>query len=188
MRAMQKSTTGFVLLGLALLSGAPGYAQNPTACELLTKADVECVLGVTLPPPRSDAPFRSLLDNQDFVTGSPGEICVYSTFSLEVRYSSTPNPRAVDDARRQVAARTRDAITEVTDLGDAAFRTGPPSWTTLFVFRGGTMRMVIGPSEIEFEKEKALAVKAPRARQDRLRVPECAIRPARWFSERSSNR
>jgi len=50
------------LFGLCVLSGLPSYAQNKTACELLSKADAEAVLGVTLEAPKKSAPFRSLLD------------------------------------------------------------------------------------------------------------------------------
>src|SRR5579862_4121181 len=68
---MRQLATYFVLLaGLCLFPGLPAYAQNKTACELLSKADAEAVLGVTLQPPKPTAPFRSLLD-PDFTKGTP---------------------------------------------------------------------------------------------------------------------
>jgi TPR repeat protein len=66
----------------------------------------------------------------------------------------------VDEARKQVDERTRDHPTDVPGLGDAAFWIGSPESATLFVFRGGTMRLMIGPSEIGLEKEKELAIRA----------------------------
>jgi hypothetical protein len=126
---------------------------------------------VTFQPPVSGAPFRSLLDNQDFIKGKIGEACEYTTytpnqqpqqkvisFSLEVRYSPTPNPRAVEDVRQQVAARTRHTPTDIADLGDTAFWIRQ-NGATLFVFSGGTMQLMI-ESEIGLEKVKALAIKA----------------------------
>ena len=157
------------LLGLSVLSGLPAYAQNKTACELLAKADAEAILGVTLQPPKASAPFRSLLD-PDFTSGTPEQGCEFTNFvpnrpkppkvvnvRLEVRYSSTPNTHAVDEARKQVDTRTYDHPTDLPGLGDAAFWIGAPNNVTLFVFLGGTTRLMIGPSEIGLEQEKALA-------------------------------
>lgn len=60
---MKHFATRLVLLfGFAVLSGLPGFAQNKAACELLSKADAEAVLGVTMQPPKPTEPFRSLLD------------------------------------------------------------------------------------------------------------------------------
>jgi uncharacterized protein len=164
----------FVLpLGLALLWCSSADAQNKTACELLSKEDAEAVLGVTLQPPQPNPSFRSLLDDQDFLKGPVGRVCNFTnwgshqprpakvvSFSLEVRYSPTPDAHAVDEVRRQVDQRTYDHPADLPGLGDAAFWTGPPNNVTLFVFRGGTMRLLIGPSDIGLEKEKALALKA----------------------------
>jgi TPR repeat protein len=161
-----------VLFGLGALSGLPCYAQNKTACALLSQADAESVLGVTLQPPKPTAPFRSLLD-ADFTSGTPDQGCHFANFapnqptpakvvnvSLEVRYSTTPDPHAVDEARQQVDTRTYDHPTDLAGLGDAAFWIGAPNNVTLFVFLGGTTRLMIGPSDIGLEQEKALAAKA----------------------------
>jgi TPR repeat protein len=158
--------------GLAVLSGLPGYAQNKAACELVSKADAEAVLGVTLQPPKPTAPFRSLLD-PDFTSGTPAQRCEFTNFvpnqpkppkvvdvGVEVRYSSTPDAHAVDETHKQVDTRTYDHPTDLPGLGDAAFWIGPPNNVTLFVFLGGTTRLMIGPSEIGLEQEKALAIKA----------------------------
>ncbi len=74
-RTMRHLSKCFVLLlGLAVVSGLPAYAQNKTACELLSKADAEAVVGTTLQPPKPTAPFRSLLD-PDFTSGTPEQGC-----------------------------------------------------------------------------------------------------------------
>ncbi len=58
MRAMRHLVTSFVLMfGLSVFSGLPAYAQNKAACELLSKADAEAILGVTLQAPK---PVRAL--------------------------------------------------------------------------------------------------------------------------------
>ncbi|MGH9685774.1 MAG: tetratricopeptide repeat protein [Candidatus Acidiferrales bacterium] len=175
---MRHPTKYFVLLvGLAVLSGSPAHAQNKTACELLSKADAEAILGVTLQPPKPTAPFRSLLD-PDFTSGTVDQACSFTNFTfnysapnqskppkvinflLEVRYSPTPDTHAVNEAHKQVDTRTYDHPTDLPGLGDAAFWIGPPNNVTLFVFVGGTTRLTIGPSDIGLEQEKALAVKA----------------------------
>jgi hypothetical protein len=175
---MRLLATRLVLLfGLAVLSGLPAYAQNTTACDLLSKADAEAVLGVTLQTPKPSAPFRSLLD-PDFTQGAPEQGCEFTNFTfnysapnqpkppkvvnvrLEVRYSSTPDAHAVDETHKQVDTRTYDHPTDLSGVGDAAFWIGAPNNVTLFVFLGGTTRLMIGPSEIGLEQEKALAAKA----------------------------
>src|SRR5665213_842443 len=165
------------LVGLCMLSGLPAYAQKKTACELLSKADAEAILGVTIEAPKPSEPFRSLLD-PDFTSGTLDQGCEFTNFTfnysapnrpkppkvvnvrLEVRYSSTPNAHAVDEARKQVDSRTYDHPTDLPGLGDAAFWIGAPNNVTVFVFLGGTTRLMIGPSQIGLEQAKALAAKA----------------------------
>src|SRR6185312_6602926 len=173
MRAMRHLATCLVLMfGLCVFLVLPAYAQNRAACELLSKAEAEAILGLTLQAPKPSAPFRSLLD-PDFTSGTPEQGCEFTNFvpnrpkppkvvnvRLEVRYSSTPNARAVDDAKKQVDTRTYDHPMDLPGLGDAAFWIGPPNNVTVFVFFGGTTRLMIGPSQIGLEQEKALAAKA----------------------------
>jgi hypothetical protein len=173
LRAMRNLPARLIFLGgLCVLSCSPTYAQNNTACQLLSKADAEAILGVTLQPPKPTAPFRSLLD-PDFTSGTVDQGCSFTNFvpnqpkppkivnvGLEVRYSATPDANAVDEARKQVDTRTYDHPTDLPGLGDAAFWIGAPNNVTLFVFIGGTTRLMIGPSEIGLDQEKALAVRA----------------------------
>jgi TPR repeat protein len=169
---MRHSAFLVFLFGLCALSALPAYAQNKTACELLSKTDAEAVLGVTLQAPKPSAPFRSLLD-PDFTSGTAEQGCVFTNFvpkgpkppkvvnvRLEVRYSSTPDVHAAEETRKQVDTRTHDHPTDLAGLGDAAFWIGPPNNVTVFVFLGGTTRLMIGPSEIGLEQEKALAATA----------------------------
>ena len=164
-----------LLSGLFLTS--PGYAQHKAACELVGKADAEAVLGTTLLAPAPTEPFRSLLD-PDNTTGTPDQGCSFANFkfnyatpnaprppkvihfSVEVRYSATPDPGAIDKARKEVDQRTYEHPTDVAGVGDAAFSIGHGENLTLFVFAGGTTRLLIGPGNIDLEQEKALAVKA----------------------------
>jgi TPR repeat protein len=155
-----------------MFSSAPSFAQNKAACALVSKSDAESILGVTLQPPKPSAPFRSLLDS-DFTSGTPEQGCEFTNIvsprsrpspyvhvNLEVRYAAAPNAHAVDEARKEVDTRTYDHPTDLPGLGDAAFWIGPPNNITLFVFTGGTVRLMVGPSEVGLEKEKALAEKA----------------------------
>src|SRR5665213_1318508 len=172
MKPATLSFTLFVLSGLGVVSSWPATAQNKTACELLSKADAEAVMGVTLQPPEPSAPFRSLLD-PDFTEGTPEQGCRFTNLApnqskpsqlvsvrVEVRYSSSPNAHAVDETRHQVDTRTYDHSTDLPGLGNAAFWIGAPNNVTLFVFLGGTTRLMVGPSAIGLEQEKALAAKA----------------------------
>ncbi|HEY4339853.1 MAG TPA: tetratricopeptide repeat protein [Steroidobacteraceae bacterium] len=164
--------TLFVPVALGMLSSSPADAQNKSACELLSKSDAEAILGVPLLPPQPSAPFRSLLD-PDFTSGTPEQGCRFTNYGnsqskpsklvsvrLEVRYASTPDTHAIDETRHQVDTRTYDHPTDLPGLGNAAFWTGPPNNVTVFVFLGGTTRLMVGPSEVGLDAEKAIAAKA----------------------------
>jgi len=162
---------------LCVFAATPAYAQHKAACELVSKDDAEAILGVTLLPPKPSEPFRSLLD-PDFTSGTADQGCEFTNFRfnyatpnqpkppkvvtvrLEVRYASTPNAHAVDEVRKQVDTRTYDHPTDLSGLGDAAFWVGQPNNVTVFLFLGGTVRLMIGPSEIGLERSKALGMKA----------------------------
>jgi len=134
-----------VLTILCVLSGTPAFAQNKPACALISKADAESILGVTIQPPKPSAPFRSLLD-PDFTSGTPDQGCEFTNIvsprskpspyvhvRLEVRYAAAPNAHAVDETRKEVDTRTYDHPTDLPGLGDAAFWIGPPNNTALSV-------------------------------------------------------
>jgi hypothetical protein len=160
-----------LLIAVASLGSTSAFAQNRRACELIAQADVEAIVGVKLMAPQSGAPFRSLLDEQDFGTGPPDTYCAYSNVDprnmpsvkvfvpVEVRYTAAPDANAVAKTLKQIDERTYDKPTTIDGLGDAAFRTGGLVAPTLFVFLGGTTRLMIGPSEVGLDKELAIARK-----------------------------
>lgn len=160
-----------ILLGLTVFYGSAADAQNKSACELLSQANAQTILGVRLQPPEPYVPFRSLLD-PDFTKGKLVEGCTLTNvpptgprpakvfqLHLEVRYAATPDAHAVDWARKQVDERTRENPTDVANLGDAAFWVGPLPSVSLFIFRGGTMRLLLETSTVSLEQQKALAAK-----------------------------
>jgi TPR repeat protein len=162
-----------ILLALSLtaVGGSACHAQGKQACDLVTKADAESILGVTLEQPRPYAPFRSLLD-KDFTKGKMGDGCEFTNFApgrprppkvidvnIEVRYSPSPNNAAVEQLRKEIDQRTYEHPVDVSDLGDAALWIGPANNLSLFVFTGGKMTLLIGPSQANLDQVKALALK-----------------------------
>ena len=93
------------LFGLCVLSGLPAYAQNKTACQLLSKADAEAILGVTLQPPKPTAPFRSLLD-PDFTSGTPEQGCSFTNF-----VPNQPKPPKASTSASKSDTRRRPTLT-----------------------------------------------------------------------------
>src|ERR1700719_181807 len=95
MDTMRHPTTCVVLLfGLVVLLGVPGYGQNKAACELLSKAEADAILGVTLEAPKPTAPFRSLLD-PDFTSGTVDEACGFTNFTFNYARPNRPKPPKV---------------------------------------------------------------------------------------------
>jgi TPR repeat protein len=173
MHSLRKNVSANLLtLSLTAFGSSACYAQGKQACELVTKADAESVLGVTLEQPRPYAPFRSLLD-KDFTKGRMGDGCEFTNVApgkprppkvievgIEVRYSPAPNNAAVEQLRKEIDERTYEHPVDVPGLGDAAFWIGPANNLSLFVFTGGKMTLMIGPSQVDLEQVKALALKA----------------------------
>jgi TPR repeat protein len=134
-------------------SKATAAAQNKTACELLTRADVESVLGVPLPYGYSG-------NGSCTFTNAPPDrpIPKQLYFSVSVAYSPAPNPAAVEEYRKQIDEGSYDDPTDVSGLGDAALWIGQPQYASLTVFRGGTMMLTLTSGPLE--QVKALALKA----------------------------
>lgn len=168
LRSMRRSTTGLVLVAAAsVLSFESGYAQNKTACPLFNKADVEAVMGVTFHAEAPDPYSCSFTNWWSANPPPPPRPPKVVELSIEVHYSPAPDPHAVDEARKQVDEQTYEDPTDVPGLGDAAFciycvdhLANVPDHATLFVFRGGTMQLVItGGQNVGLEQAKALALK-----------------------------
>ena len=167
LRTVRRCATGLALVVAAsVLSVQPGYAQNKTACPWLNKADVEAVVGVTLHAESTDPNtcwFTNWWSANPPLPPRPPKVV---QLSIEVRYSSAPDAHAVDEARKQVDEQTYEDPTDVPGLGDAAFcircigrPDNLPAHATLFVFRGGTMQLVItGGLNVNVEQAKALAL------------------------------
>jgi hypothetical protein len=109
MRSLRKDVSATLLaLSLTAVGSSASHAQGKQACELVTKADAESILGVRLEQPRPYEPFRSLLD-KDFTKGKMGDGCECTNFAsgkprpprvinvnIEVRYSPAPNNAAME--------------------------------------------------------------------------------------------
>ena len=157
------SVSRFTLsLGLALLGAAQAYAQDKTACELISQKAAEAIVGVPLQPPQSAGPtttpegIRSgcVFTNYAYDQPRPPKIV---GFSFEVLYSAAPNPNAVEEARTRLDNTTYDHPLDIPDLGDAAFWNNTPKWADLYVFSRGAIVLHVGPSELGLDKEIALA-------------------------------
>lgn len=173
MRSLRTNVSASLLaLSLTAVGSSACYAQVKQACELVTKADAESILGVRLEQPRPYAPFRSLLD-KDFTKGKMGDGCEFTNFAsgkprpqklinvnVEVRYSPAPNNAAMEQLRKEIDDRTYEHPVDVQGIGDAALWIGPANNLSLFVFTGGKMTLMIGPSQVSLDQVKALALKA----------------------------
>lgn len=175
MNGFNKFLAATFLSAALLLTSATCYAQNKTACEFLTRADVESVLGVALQEPFSPRSGGKILEGHcTFTNGNyadsrqvPSKV-VY--FNVDVSYSAAPNPAAVEQWLKDVDERgyENDDPVNVPGIGDAAF------WFPGFlrVFKGGTMFLSLsgsfqgGQSTLQpsgvlpLEQIKALALKA----------------------------
>jgi hypothetical protein len=171
---MRQPATGFVLLvWLTASASSACYAQGTKACDLLTKADVESVLGVALQEPFSPRSGGKIMEGHctftnDIYGKSPRKVL---TVNVDVSYSAAPNPAAVDQWLKDLEASPysngADPV-NVPGIGDAAF------WFpgVLRVFKGGTMFLSLSgdfrggqsssdPSGFLPEEQiKALALKA----------------------------
>lgn len=158
------SAIGFVLLvWLTVSASSACYAQGKKACDLLTKADVESVLGVTVQGPESRADGRQCV----FTTMVPDNPRPpkMDYFFVEVSYSAAPNPAAVERWLKGIDEdpnlNTAPDPVDFPGIGDAAFviQAGQLQYFTLHVFRGGTMTLSLWGSAT-LEQIKALALKA----------------------------
>ena len=153
---MRQFATGFVLLvWLSASASSASYAQDKKACDLLTKEDVESVLGVTLQRPESRAGGVQCV----FVPETQSPTGDNPSLFVDVHYSAAPNPAAVE---QYLKASDEDSTTieipvEVPGIGDAAIVSHRPN-PTLRVFRGGTMTFDLW-GNVSLEQVKALAFK-----------------------------
>ncbi len=122
-------------VAIALLlytAGQPvGYAQGRQACDLVTKADVEAIMGGPLEPPQPGTPYRSLFDaeRRDPATGrilgggGAGSSCSYTNLPqgasarsmtnvlsayIELRDAAAPDAAIIDAVLQNIDEQTYD--------------------------------------------------------------------------------
>jgi TPR repeat protein len=152
-----------LLLAIAATTAA---AQGPRreACDLLSAADVEAVLGVS--------PLRAVDPASRFRAGvlTKGKSCGFekveqvSTFTVSVSYTDAPDADAVLKYLAMVEKQTYNKPRAVPGFGDAAFYEepfgNPAVPKTLTIFVGGTMTLSLGSGTNE--QLRTLAEKALR--------------------------
>lgn len=145
------------VLVVLVLAAATATAQTArkNACELLSTADVEAVLGVA--PLRASDPLNK------------GEYCRFektpgqTAFSVEARYTEAADADAVLKWLKGVETKTYNKARPAADLGDAAYYTelfgNPAAPKTLTVFVAGRMLLQLGPATSD-QQLRTLAEKA----------------------------
>jgi len=169
-------STVFIVLAVVAATVA---AQTPRkkACELLSTAEVEAVLGV--------APLRAVdpLNKGEYCRfeKSPGQ----GVLSIEARYTEVPDADAVLKWLKAVETKTYNKARPAAGLGDAAYYSepfgNPAVPKTLTVFVAGRMFLQIGPStsdqQLRTLAEKALGQAGPTGFAYNGAVP-ATVRPA----------
>lgn len=141
-------------------SATPPQAQNKTACELLTVADISAAFGTEmfLRPTRPQPPdLCSYMSVGPFDRPKPGQPTV--NLIVTVRREAKPDPDTVVDAVRILQQQRGVETTDVSGIGDAAFWFGNNITGELHVFRGGTEALTLA-GQLPLDKLKALAAKA----------------------------
>ena len=135
-------------------------AQNKTACELLSLADISAAFGTEmfLRPSKPQPPDAcSYMSVGPFDRPKPGQPTV--NLHISFRHEAAPDPdAAVDDARRLQQQRGVET-TAVQGIGDAAFWFGNNMTGELHVFRAGTETLELA-GQLPLDKLKELAMKA----------------------------
>jgi len=153
--------TGFLMWLLIAGVSSRAYAQEKKVCDLVTKADVESMLGVPLPGTISrSGPDFDNCDYTDVVQGQPYPR--NPTFvNIGRRSSPAPNPAALDQELKRIDEKTYDDGIPVPDLGDAALWVASPGSRagTLVVFSGGKTTLQIG-GMVTRDQARTLALKA----------------------------
>ena len=146
-----------VFVVVLVLAAATTAAQSPRkkACELLSAADVEAVLGI--------APLRA------FDPLNKGEYCRFekapgqAAFSVQAQYTDVPDADAVLKWLKAVETKTYEKARPAAGIGDAAYYTelfgNPATPKTLTVFMAGRMLLQIGPGTSD-QQLRTLAEKA----------------------------
>jgi len=158
-----RRVTSLGLLLVWLIGGIPsvGLAQGAPgkkACDLLTRADVESVLGIPLEEGTSPAPDGSMCI---FSNAAPNKPRPPKRVDVQVvvNYSATPDPAAVEKYRKVIDETTYHVLLDLPEIGDAAVWRGAPQYNAITVFKGGTMLLAV-EGHATLEQVKALVLKA----------------------------
>ena len=179
-----RRVTSLGLLLVWVIGGIPSYgfaqgAQGKKACDLVTRADVESLLGVTLEEPTSTSYGSSC----SFTNWAPNKPRPPKRVDVQVlvNHSAAPDPAAVEKWRKMIDENTYHNPIDFPEFGDAAFWHGSPQYATVTVFTGGTLVLTV-QGAVTLEQSKALALKAlggPAKTGLRVRDAAGAAAPAR---------
>ena len=157
-----RRVTSLAVLLVWLIGGIPSYgfaqgAQGKKACDLVTRADVESILGVPLEEPTSTPDGSSC----SFTNWAPNKPRPTKRVDVQVLVNSSaaPDPAAVEKWRKMIDEKTYQNPIDLPDMGDVAFWHGSPQYATVTVFTGGTMVLTV-EGAVTLEQSKALALKA----------------------------
>jgi TPR repeat protein len=146
------------VVAAGLLASVPvdAHAQGKRACDLVTRADVEAILGAALGDGNStsDGGTCTFTNAGPHTRVPPAE---RRHLNVNVSYAPAPNPAAVEQWRKMIDEQTYQNPVELPGIGDAAFLYGSPQYATVTVFTAGTTVLKIeGKATPEQAREIAL--------------------------------
>jgi hypothetical protein len=140
---------------------AENLALNKKACDFVTKADAESILGVAVEPREHDA-FQCSFVSVGFTNKAPNNKQV----RVKAWFWSSPQPKAFTEAKQGLAQFLRvGTATDIQGFADAAlwFWTPGVPGGTLYAYKGGTVGVEITvsglPEDVALRQAKVLASK-----------------------------
>src|SRR4029079_739827 len=147
-----------VILTMSWQNATP-RAQTKTACDLISLADVEAVVGrkMFLRATRPQLPENCNYSTQDPFDNRPTQPVI--NVSVQFLHENTPDPEAYDNTARILRQQRSITVDPIQGLGDAAFGFGNELAGDLYVFRGGVDTLHLSGT-LTVDKLKPLALKA----------------------------
>ena len=138
---------------------AAPLAQGKTACDLISIADIEAIVGrkMFLRPTRPQLPENCYYSTADPFDNRPAQPVI--NVSVQYHHESTPDPEAYDNAARILRQQRGVTVDPIQGLGDAAFGFGNDLAGDVYVFRGGVDTLHISGT-LTVDRLKPLALKA----------------------------
>jgi len=149
-----------VTRGQSQTAPADNAALNKKACDFVTKAEAESILGVAVEP-RTQNAYQCAFAGVGFTNRPPNNKQV----SVKVSFWTSPQPKAFADVKQGLAQfANRGTATDIANFADAAlWFWAPGSGGTLYAYRSGTVGVeitVAGLAEdVALRQAKALASK-----------------------------